>query len=130
MKTYSVAQAIHVRLTARANCERMGNNDWRDRWETKVKEAEDYLPHGSGFDVRITADRDAVSETSFRLSGSFHLMNEHGSYIGWRDFVVIVRPCFDGIRLQVTGKMPKQLRDFIGDALQEALTTEFDGSVM
>ena len=44
------------------------------------------LPHGSGIDADWTIDRQANGKYVCR--NSYHMMNEHGYYVGWQDFTV------------------------------------------
>ncbi len=94
-------------------------------WERALRDAEEGLPSGSGFDVPITVDRDESTDRKIVLTGSFHVMNGHGYYTGWRDFRIVVRPAFEGCSVRVFGRMTKNLRDCIGDSIHAALSAEY-----
>lgn len=122
MKT--LVQAIHSAIVARKNCPIAG--EWFVRWEERIRELEKEFPSGSGFDVRMSVDRDSFDKV--KISGSFHQMDNNGFYCGWKDFVVVVKPAFNGIDMRVTGLMKASVREYIGDVMHECLTQEWDES--
>ena len=46
----------------------------------------DKLPHGSGIDADWTIDRQENGK--YVCCNSYHMMNEHGYYVGWQNFTV------------------------------------------
>lgn len=48
------------------------------------------LPSGSGFDSTPSLDHEGAPDQRYTISGSYHAMDEHGSYSGWIDFTITV----------------------------------------
>lgn len=86
-----------------------------------------HLPGGSGFDRGCTVTSYDARAERLVIAAPFHHMDEHGSYDGWEDYVVTVRPSFgsDGIRIDVKGGRKDQ-REYIGDAVGYALAAHVD----
>lgn len=97
----TVIQVIASAIQARANCIKSGNKEWQEKWEERLKEMEDRLPSGSGFDrgTKIDLDRSwpyRQPASFITLTTSYHHMNEYGYYTHWSDHELIVRPVFEG----------------------------------
>jgi len=88
----------------------------------------DALPHGSGFDVRATPGPlgDANARSEYLIQGSYHKMDEAGSYDGWHDFTIRVFAkedlCFPW-DLELLSE-EDELDEFILDTYVEALYQE------
>ena len=114
MKVY---QRLARLLDARQNCIESGNPEWQRSHEQAIEElAENYLPHGSGFDAGTTVDLERSREDRIVLQASYHHMNENGFYVGWTDHDIIITPSltFD-YNLRITGRDRNQTRDYIID---------------
>lgn len=78
------------------------------------------LPHGSGIDCDWIGDRKSIHPKNFVFRNSFHCMNEHGTYVGYQDFALIIpirdwqrwRLVFTGYRRQ---EYIYTLRDYLED---------------
>lgn len=119
--------AIANALCARHNCVIHGNKDWAVKWNERLKQLEDLLPRGSGVDsgthIIVDASRDPMSEVKFTMD--FHHMDEHGSYDGWTEHVVTVRPTFHsdhGLSLSFTGRDRNQIKNYLDGILRHALS--------
>lgn len=94
------------------------------RNSTEVLRAlEKHLPSGGGLDKGGT-----IAEELFLLETrcivfytSFHHMNEGGFYDGWTQHKVKVRPDFDGIRVDVTGRNRNGILDHIAETYRHTL---------
>ena len=135
MKPKTIAYEIANTMQARLNCLKSGNDQWRAKHEEHLDRIiRDWLPHGSGIDCGCKIDLDSKHNRNpgrqFRIDSSFHMMNEHGFYVGWKDFSVVVRPTFGGIDLDIVGRIPDYLGDYLGDtfywALSQLVTIELD----
>jgi len=93
------------------------------------------LPHGSGFDVDWTVE-DRPQKDEWVASGSFHVMNEDGYYVGWVDLDVYI-PKTDPteFRLVVRGERSHQLvrrfmlRDYFEDTIVWSLDDNLDREI-
>tara|TARA_R100000656_G_scaffold104176_4_gene76417 strand:+ start:9310 stop:9780 length:471 start_codon:yes stop_codon:yes gene_type:complete len=104
MTTRTLAAHIASTLLARHNCMLNGNTDWQEKHEDRLKEMENLLPSGSGFDMGTKIPRDLSDdpETFLEFVVDYHLMNGNGCYCGWVQFKVSVNATFDGIHVSAT----------------------------
>lgn len=107
------------------NCEKSGNVEWRLR-HTRAALAlvDEHMPSGGGLDTGTALDLDwTLDSKSERLifSTSFHHMNETGSYDGWTQHVVIVKPSFDGIDIRIIGRDRNDIKEYLHDLFMQAL---------
>ena len=122
MKT--VASEIYSRLTAIENCKKSGNAEWLDKHTEKLIELEKSLPSGSGIDCGTKIDTRDLKANQFKLTLSFHHMDENGFYDGWTDHVITVRPSFSGLDLTISGKNKNYIKEYLLDTYYYALTKE------
>jgi len=100
----------------------------RARHVERLEALIDALPHGSGFDVRATPGPlgDANARNQYLIHGSYHKMDENGSYAGWCDFTIRVFAkedlCFPWDIEMLSGE--EELDEFILDTYAEALYQE------
>ena len=100
----------------------------RARHVERLEALIDALPHGNGFDVRATPEPlgDANARSEYLIQGSYHKMDETGSYAGWHDFTIRVfaKPdlCFPW-DLELLSE-EDELNEFILDTYAEALYQE------
>lgn len=126
-RNLSVAARIAELVEARANCQKSGNAEWFERHTDNLNEViRDHFPHGSGIDAGCTVDLVASRRDRLVIDVPFHIMNENGYYVGWRTFRVTVRPAFQSIDLQVTGRDVNGLKDYLAEVFHEALTRRID----
>lgn len=116
----TLTQIIAAANTAYVNCCNSGNKRWEDIWDEVIDAAEYELPRGSGFDHYPTLDREDSDDKRLVFTGSYHAMDEHGGYNGWRDYTIYAWPAFDGIRITVRGggEHAEYIRDCFAEALQ------------
>lgn len=113
-------------LTAIDNCRKAGNQEWLEKHEATLKHLVDRLPSGGGIDIGPKLDRDACKLDRLVFTFSYHHMNENGMYDGWTDHVLTVRPSFDGIDLRISGRDRNQVKDYLYETFQYALTMDID----
>lgn len=86
------------------------------------------LPSGSGIDRGCEIPLcDAIFDRKGRLQHfsivtSFHHMNDIGYYDGWTSHTIRVRPDWDGIDFTISGRDRNQIKDYLGETFQYALT--------
>ena len=118
---------IAQRLHAHETCKQSGNSDWALRHANAIRQAvESTLPHGSGFDAGTELDFAASRPERLVFSTSFHHMDEFGGYGGWTEHTVIVTPSLSfGINVRVTGRDRNGIKEYIGEAFDTALQSEY-----
>lgn len=135
MRPQNIAYEISTTMQARLNCLQSGNSVWLQRHEDFLDRiVQDWLPHGAGIDsgnkIDLESKHNRNPGRSFRIDSSFHLMDDNGYYVGWKNFSVVVRPTFSGIDLDIVGRIPDYLGDYLADtfhwALSQLVTIEFD----
>lgn len=121
-------QHLAIRLEAIENCIASGNSEWLAKHRASIEWlVKEHGISGSGFDNGTTLNIE--QSTSFRLvlETSFHHMDENGSYDGWTNHTVRVRPSLSsGIELNVTGSNKGDIKDYIADTFYGMLRTEIE----
>lgn len=128
MNTKTVIQALHSALVARDNCIKTNNQEWKDRWTEYARRIEkDLLPSGSGIDCGTTIEKH--SDNYVVLSTQFHHMDDNGSYDGWTQHLVIVRPSFDGLRVSIGGRNRNDIKNYLHEVYTSALSAPMPDEV-
>ena len=106
----------------------MGNTLWEEKHLNTLKHiAENYLPHGSGFDNGTKIDIEHSRENKLIFYTSFHHMNENGMYDGWTDHTIIVTPSFtNDINVRITGENYRDIKDYIIEEFGNILLEEYE----
>lgn len=117
-----VYEAIAIACEARRNCEASGNREWEDRWYDRIRRIQrEFLPSGSGFDVGCEIDMDSTSK-QIKIATGFHHMDEGGSYDGWTDHIVRVRPNLaHRFELTISGRDRGDIKSYIGETIHDWL---------
>lgn len=131
MKVY---QAIASKIEAMRNCDKSGNYEWFNRHHDSILAiVEEYLPSGSGFDCGTAIDALALVDSakdSLRFTVYFHHMADSGMYDGWTAHSIIVTPSLaHGFHLRVTGKNKNDVKEYIADIFNIALSADCRESV-
>ena len=125
-------QVIATAVQARINCGRPNtagtiNQEWPDRWTKTIKEETAKLPSGSGIDSAPKFDFDASTPEKLVFNFGYHHMNDGGYYDGWTDHSLIVTPSLQfGFHLRITGKDRNQVKDYLYETFQYALSEDVD----
>lgn len=94
----------------------------------------EHLPSGSGFDN----GSDLVKEACFKpgqpspfpsmlvFKTAFHHMDDNGSYIGWTEHMLYVRPGFSSTDITVSGKNKRDIKSYIHDVFHAVLNMEVE----
>ena len=136
MAATTVIQAIARALQARQNCAERARvqdaplSDWFVRHTARAERiARECLPSGGGIDCGTTLDLQASTPERIVFNVAFHHMDAHGSYDGWTEHQIIVRPSLVyGIDLRVTGRNRNEIKDYLAETYQSALQEAYDGS--
>lgn len=117
-----IYEAIAIACEARRNCESSGNREWEDRWYDRIRSIQrNFLPSGSGFDTGTEIDMDSTAK-QIKLAVGFHHMDDGGSYDGWTDHIIYVRPNLaHRIDLSISGRNRNDIKSYIGDTFHAAL---------
>lgn len=119
MKVY---ERIANLLIAIDNCENHGNWEWKARHESVLDSIIRNGPSGSGFDNGTKLADESTSERLVLVT-AFHHMDEHGYYCGWTEHSVIVKASLAfGIRVIVTGRNRRGIKEYIGETFHNWLT--------
>jgi hypothetical protein len=113
-------------LDARATCRANGNQEWFGRHTEMLERlTRDHMPSGGGF-VATTLDLDASKPERLQFLTGWHHMNDAGYYDGFTYHTVTVTPSLAfAISLAVSGRNRNDIKDYIAEAFQFALTREF-----
>jgi hypothetical protein len=121
----NVAQRIANLLQAVRNCEKSNNLEWRDKHRITINElVTNRLPSGSGFDNGTHLHESSEPERLV-FACDFHHMNDGGMYDGWTEHNVVVKPSLVyGLDIKVTGRDRNEIKDYIAETFQHALTED------
>jgi hypothetical protein len=127
MKKINVIHLVSC-LLAWKNCIKSDNKEWKDKWEDEIEAMEALLPSVSGIDSGMKFDRENSTETKLIFTFSFRHMDEHGSYDGWTDHQLIIKPIFNhnGMELRITGKDRNDTKDYLYYLFYEIFEIDYD----
>lgn len=123
MRPQTMAAAFESCETALTNCHKSGNEEWAVRWKRRLHKLVELIPSGSGIDrAPRTRDDVEVSSSAIRFDVGYHHMDDVGHYDGWTDHTVTIRPAFDGVNVQVSGRDRRDVKDNIREVMWNAFT--------
>lgn len=122
---------IALKLHAAYNCSRANNKLWMYRHLKAIDElVRDHLPSGSGFDSGTKFD-DSSTPNRLVFNTSFHHMDDSGGYNGWTEHQVIVNTSLAfGFELRITGRNRNDIKDYIHEVFQQALSSYVDDAAV
>lgn len=121
MKLY---QLLAQTVDAYRRCIETDNNEWKLKHHAMLGELSQYLPSGSGFDNGSCCTDDSRPD-KLVLWTSFHHMDEYGSYDGWTEHTVTVKPSLvHRFELSISGRNRNDIKEYIHQAFYEALNQE------
>lgn len=125
MNTKSLAQTMFDLQVAIDNCERADNREWLARHRANLFALCKLLPSGSGIDngTKLVRVRTQPGAELIELETSFHHMNEQGSYDGWTEHTVRVRPSFSGLNITISGRDRNEIKEYLHDVFHHNLNT-------
>lgn len=118
----NVAQAIAQCLFGMEHNSKAADSDLVALWQYRLEFlATECLPSGSGFDNGTELDLERSNPQRLVFKTSFHHMTE-GSYDGWTEHSVTVRPSFlFGREIAVSGRNRNQIKDYIAETFESAM---------
>lgn len=124
----TVAREIALLLSARQNCINSGNTAWLGNHTSRLTSlVRNHMPSGSGIDSGTTLDIDASTPDKLVFHTSFHHMDEHGSYDGWTEHAITVRPSLAfGLTLTIGGRNRNDIKEYLSETFTDALRAEID----
>lgn len=127
----SVAAAIASRLVSRNNCALYGalanatQREWYEKHSAAIQHlVREFLPSGSGLDAPVKFDDAHSAHNVLVFDIEFHHMDENGSYDGWTQHTLRVRPGFNGLDLTLTGRNRNDILTYLLDLFRRALEAE------
>jgi len=122
-------QVIAAAVQARINCQERSNTEWFERWTETIEKETGNLPSGSGIDSGVKFDYDASMPEKLVFTFGYHHMDENGMYDGWTEHTLIVTPSLQfGFHIRITGKDRNQVKDYLYETFQYALSEEVDSN--
>lgn len=124
MKLYQRLAQLAVSIQ---NCVVTNNQAWLNRHSEELEQlVRDHMPHGAGFDNGTTITITKSSDDVLLFYTAFHHMDEHGSYDGWTEHAIRVKPKLSppGFSITVAGKDRNQIKDYIAETFDYALSQE------
>jgi len=126
----TIISTLSTAIAARKNCAGSNNGtfnsdgkqEWFEKWTERIKELVDMLPSGSGIDNGTEIDLNASHADKIVLYTAFHHMNDGGYYDGWTEHTITVTPAFSGISLRISGRDRNQIKDYLYETYDYALT--------
>ncbi len=121
---------LSSKLNAAENCRKSGNGPWQIRHESSIWQlVKDFMPSGSGIDTGTKLADESTSEKLVFTFG-YHHMNEGGMYDGWTEHKAIVTPSLQfGYTLKITGRDRNQIKEYLHEVFDSALTLQLEETV-
>tara|TARA_R110000868_G_scaffold96843_3_gene266311 strand:- start:2456 stop:2845 length:390 start_codon:yes stop_codon:yes gene_type:complete len=123
-RTAPIYQVIAGRTEAIKSCIKTGSKEWEDKHGEILDAIEKDLPRGSGIDSGTTIDRELTTRSKIVLKTAYHHMDTNGYYDGWTEHTVIVTPSFDGIDIRITGRNRNDIKDYLHEIFDHALSQQ------
>jgi hypothetical protein len=124
---YMLVQVIASIVEARRNCIKSGNQEWQVKHEETLKRVQNELPQGSGIDCGTRIDLDASTADKVVLVADFHHMDQNGSYDGWTEHTITVRPSFiNQVEITISGRNRNDIKTYLGEVFHQVLTHTID----
>lgn len=124
MSKEPVVTKIAMAFVALRRCEQTGN-EWQHHWRIIIEDlCRNQLPSGSGVDSGTTFDFDASKPNRLVFNADYHHMSD-GYYDGWTEHQIIVTPSLVfGFEIRVTGTNRNDIKDYLAELYQEALSQQ------
>jgi hypothetical protein len=119
-----IALAVDARLT----CKARGNTEWFEKHTTTIGDlVAEFLPSGSGWDCGTRIDLNSSTGERLVFFGSFHHMDENGSYDGWTEHTITVKgSLMHGLIIQVSGRNRNDIKEYLHEMFGLALQQDID----
>jgi hypothetical protein len=142
MNPKSLAETMFDLQLAIDNCERTDNHVWLAKHRASLFALCKLLPSGSGIDngTKLVRVRTTPGDELIELQAGFHHMNDQGSYNGWTEHTIRIRPSFSGLNITISGPDRNEIKEYLHDVyfhvmrmrarfdlVTERWLSEFDG---
>lgn len=87
----------------------------------------EYLPSGAGINCGTNLSFERSRENKIVLFCEYQHMNEAGYYDGGSTHYITIRPSFQGIRIDISGRDRNGIKDYLYDVYHFALTQDYKG---
>lgn len=102
MSTKKLYQELALKLNAISNCIDSDNQVWLSNHIEDIKNLNQFLPSGSGFDSGSMVNLELSQDNKIVIDSSYHLMDQFGFYSHWVDFTITVTSCLmSGFNLDI-----------------------------
>lgn len=131
MTTQPLYRHLATALSAADNYRKAHNDEWLPKHlDAALALTRDHMPSGSGFDNGTKLDLARSHAKKLVFTTAFHHVDEGGSYDGWTEHTVTVRlsSVFGISLLTISGRNRNQIKNYIADTFQAALTGEVDNA--
>lgn len=121
-------QEIASRVDARLTCKARGNTEWFEKHAATINDlTADFLPSGSGWDCGTKIDLNSSTGERLIFFGSFHHMDDNGSYDGWTEHTITVRASLQhGLSIQLGGRNRNDIKEYLHEMFGLALQQDID----
>lgn len=124
MQNDTLASAMYQIHLAIENCQRTKNTEWLAKHRATMAKLVALLPSGSGIDNGTKLVE--ITDEKIVLSCGFHHMNDQGSYDGWTEHTITIRPRFTGLGVKVSGRDRNEIKDYLYDTFYTAMSETVD----
>ena len=122
MKTINVCELATV-LNAYQNCISRKNAEWEEKHRDRLSSILSNLPSGSGLDNGVQFDFINSNSNRLRFGFGFHHMDENGSYDGWTEHDMVIKPSFmGGFDIKISGIDKNGIKEYLYDTFNECFT--------
>lgn len=111
-------------VQARINCIASGNTKWENNHTERIDRlVKEYMPSGSGIDSGTAIDLDVSTQDKLVFHFAYHHMDDVGYYDDWTQHRCVASPSLAfGLSLEITGKNRNQIKEYLHEVYQTALT--------
>jgi hypothetical protein len=123
MKLY---KKIARTLQAIDNCRKSNNQEWYDIHERTLRDMEELLPSGSGFDTGTIILLAESTPNRIVLFTSYHHM-DNGFYTRWTNHQITITPSLvNEFEIKISGRNYDGIKDYIAEVFQTAMDQDVD----
>jgi hypothetical protein len=132
MQPKSLAATIFDLCQAIENCENQPSgytsaagspHPWLAKHRASLKSACALLPSGSGIDNGTKFVQASAATERIQFTCGYHHMNDQGSYDGWTEHVINVKPSWSGMTITISGSNRNDVKEYLHDVFSETLST-------
>jgi hypothetical protein len=112
-------RAIAHTLQAMENCKQAGNKHWYEQHNERLERIMVRAPSGGGIDSCTKLNLEKSTPNKLVFDTAYHHMDGNGSYGGWTEHTVIVKPSLLwGYDLTISGRNRNDIKDYLEQTFQ------------